>query len=251
VNASELYALLQRRYSTGYLLAPQVAEAAGYDSKSRLDAVAIATDASRGYEIHGFEIKVSRADLLREIANPLKSAPVLRFLDFFWIVAAKGIVEATELPLTWGLLAERGSRLHAVRRAKHLEPEPITRAFVIGLILRMMRSGQVDDVKEMLLAEYERGSEDGFARCEARGSVSNGWAEDQLAHLKAKVVEFEKVSGVTIQGWGNAGNIGQAVRLVLAGQAGEHEQRLGRLRHKAREIVASLDQLLPADGEQA
>lgn len=250
MTASELYTMLVRRYANGYLLAPQVPEHAGFDAKSRLDAVAIATYASRGYEIHGFEIKAHRSDLLRELANPQKSAPIVRFLDFFWLVADKGLVQAAELPPTWGLLVPRGNRLQAVRRPKQLDPAPISRAFVVGLLLRMMRCGEIDDVASMLAAEYERGRLEGIREGQRRvDDQAVAYELTALRELKTAVADFEAASGIKIERW-NGAQVGNALRLVLAGQAQIYEKHLSRFALTVRHILEQVDDLLEQEQGQ-
>jgi hypothetical protein len=81
-----------------------VRDNAGFNAKRTLDAMALGLWPSRGMELHGYEVKVSRADFRRELADVAKMDAFAHVLDRFWIVAPKGIVPAEELPATWGLL---------------------------------------------------------------------------------------------------------------------------------------------------
>lgn len=68
--------------------------------------------------VHGFEIKVSRADWLSEHRTQgEKSAPWRSYCNYWWLVVPnKGIVKPEELPAGWGLLV--GTK----RLATHTRP---------------------------------------------------------------------------------------------------------------------------------
>lgn len=99
------------------------------------DFIAIDTWESKGHEIHGCEVKVSRSDWLHELADPTKAEAFKQFCDRWWLVVPDAsIVRPGELPPGWGLLAFRGSVLHAVHRAPRLEPKPIPKPIWISLM---------------------------------------------------------------------------------------------------------------------
>jgi hypothetical protein len=54
--------------------------------------------------IHGFEVKVTRSDWLRELKHPDKSAPWRQYCDYWWLVVADRHIERDDLPDDWGLL---------------------------------------------------------------------------------------------------------------------------------------------------
>lgn len=139
--------LLRKRYAAPeWALMEEVAPATGGGTRYA-DAIAVNLWSSRGHAVHGFEIKISRGDWLRELKNPEKAEPVFRYCDHWFIVAPRGIVHEHELPPTWGLLEVRASGLVAVKAAPKLEAQPITRAFFAS----MMRRGF-----ELLDAQAER-----------------------------------------------------------------------------------------------
>src|SRR5438876_1169784 len=78
------------------------------------DALAMSLWPSRGLELHGFEIKASRADWRTELRNPETADEIATRCDRWWIVAGSAdIVTDGELPPTWGLLVPLGSALVA------------------------------------------------------------------------------------------------------------------------------------------
>lgn len=83
-------------------------------------------------DIHGFEVKVSRADWLREkrthdeeFPAAWKSYPWGRYCTHWWLVVPhKDIVQPGELPEGWGLLVG-SKRLRAVHQAARRPAEPM------------------------------------------------------------------------------------------------------------------------------
>ena len=89
---------------------------------------------SRGLHLHGFEIKVSRSDWLRELKSPAKADKMFRYFDRWWLaVADKDIVRNGELPETWGLLVMD----KIVKTAPELEAAPMTREFLAAIMRRV------------------------------------------------------------------------------------------------------------------
>jgi hypothetical protein len=117
-----------------WAFATHVRDKAGFDASRTLDAVAMDTWPSSGLALHGYEVKCSRADWLRELAQPWKAAAFTRWLDFFWVVAAPKVVRDGELPARWGLLEVHGNGLRSVVGAVRLDPEPLDRSFVAALL---------------------------------------------------------------------------------------------------------------------
>lgn len=79
-----------------------------------LDLVAVDTWRSGGYGLHGFEVKVSRSDLRRELNNLDKAAKFEHHLDTFTIVAPTPVLSGWRemvIPERWGLMtvADDGS----------------------------------------------------------------------------------------------------------------------------------------------
>lgn len=78
--------------------------------------------------LHGFEIKISRSDWLREHkTDGAKSLAWRSRLNFWWLVVPdKKIIKPEELPDEWGLLVGT-TRLRAVKKPIWQEPErPLT-----------------------------------------------------------------------------------------------------------------------------
>lgn len=178
---------------------------------------------SRGLELHGFEIKVSRSDWLRELKDPAKAESIVTYCDRWWIAVGDAeIVKDGELPPTWGLLVPRGKGLIQKKEAPKLNAQPVDRCFLAGLLRRAMEQLVPEDqFKEAKRAEYDRGFENGRASNESR--VTH--AERDLAELNAAVEKFKEISGVTIDNW-TIGNVADTVARIT--QADRRPQFLQR-----------------------
>lgn len=95
----------------------------------------IAQDCYQGLALHGHEIKVSRSDWLRELADPSKAETFARYCDYWWLVVSdRTIVRPGELPHGWGLLAASSRALRCVTPAQKRDPEPMPAHFRAALL---------------------------------------------------------------------------------------------------------------------
>lgn len=69
---------------------------------------------------HGHEVKVSRSDWLRELADPGKAETFNQYMHYWWLVATPGVVK-DDLPEDWGLMV-----LHASGRLVKVVDAPLT-----------------------------------------------------------------------------------------------------------------------------
>jgi len=101
-----------------YVVAEQVRSHASWDARRTADYVAVDTWKSGRFEYHGHEIKISRSDWLRELAEPAKAAEFTPYMHRWWIVVpGQSIVKPGELPQDWGLLALVSGKLRAIKTA--------------------------------------------------------------------------------------------------------------------------------------
>jgi hypothetical protein len=144
MTEAEMVMLLRRRYGrvyTGnggnpkYVHAAQVRDRL-FDGRS-CDFLAMDCSDMRGNELHGHEVKVTRSDWRRELAQPWKCEAFLPYVDYWWLVVSeRAIVADGELPDNWGLMAParngRGLQVHvpARRLACNPLPRPILASFI-------------------------------------------------------------------------------------------------------------------------
>lgn len=214
-TAAELESRIAGRYTKGWAFFPQVRDATGGAHHCTADAVAVGLWPSRGFEVHGFEIKVARADWLSDLNRPDKNDGIASECDFWWIVAAPGVVRESELPEKWGLLLPHGDKLRAKPRAKRRRVSgPLGRRFAVSLICKALGTDTVN--KRQLASAQATGSQDGYARGLAENKRALANAVERRSVAEAAVSDFERLSGLSISMWDmhGLGEIAEAVRAI-------------------------------------
>lgn len=166
IKTAEIRALLRARYpAPEWALIEEVADRTG-GASNYADVLAMNLWQSRGHALHGFEIKASRSDWLRELKKPAKAEAISKYCDFWWVVAPKGVVVERELPVSWGLLVATEARLTTAVNAPKLNAEPMTRAFWAS-VMRRAHERLHDMAREQLVderAELQRQHRDTIER---------------------------------------------------------------------------------------
>lgn len=142
--------LLRTRYASvspgngpRYVVASEVRNLAGFGMRGKLrtaDLIVCDTWESGPVRLIGHEIKVSRSDWLRELADPSKAEAFTPHVSEWWLVVSdRKIVRDGELPEGWGLLAPAGDKLRAVVKARR-NPQPSVPIGMIAALLRRVMS---------------------------------------------------------------------------------------------------------------
>jgi len=235
---ADLMDLLKGRYpSTAYAVLEEVRDRAGFAANGAADAIVMGLWPSRGLHLEGFELKVTRYDWQRERKKPEKAESWFGYCDFWWLVINDPtIVQDGELPEPWGLLVAKGGKLHTARPAKRLDPKPIDRHQLAALLKRA--SSMAIDVSEQQLEKAR------LQGVESAKDLDAYRIERAESALKERVAEFEKASGVRLQGYDSATEIGSAVRAVLDGRKSVDLQRLRHVRDNVAGVLEKLDHAL-------
>lgn len=221
--------MLQKRYcAPEWALLEEVAPATG-GGTTYADAVAVNLWASRGHAIHGFEIKVSRSDWLRELKQPAKAEGVYNYCDHWWILAPAGIVKDGELPPTWGLLELRANGIAQKVNAPRLEPKPVNRAFFASLTRRA--GEELERHAERLMRDKAR---DLDARHAQRVKEQVEYQTREARRAMDNIAEIKKETGLDFSDWNYHGSIA-TIRLA---------QRLEALRGHGNGVLGRLTDLL-------
>lgn len=247
----EVYTALTKRFPTdrgAFAMLSQVRNGTGYQRKTRTaDALVVSCWPSRGIWVGGIEIKVTLSDWRRELAEPEKADSIMRYCDYWWIAAPKGVVPVGEVPETWGLLEVSGRGVTEARPAPKQEADALDAAFVAA-VLRNASDGMVATSSVQALVE-EKAKELNSSR-EYRVRM----LEDENKRLNTLIGEFEKASGVRILHQWNLGNIGEAVRALTNNPTGQLRQQLESVRNVSRVVGENADRalaLLANTGDQS
>jgi len=161
------------------------------------DAVAMNLYASRGHRVHGFEVKASRGDWLRELRDPSKSEPIQRFCHHWWVVTPKGLVLDGELPPTWGLLELCGGVLRQKVKAPKLDAQPMSVPFIAAILRRASQSSDAD-----IRAAVDKRTE--VMRAQMNETIERR-VKERTERLNSKAAMVEKVEEAfgDLRPWGN------------------------------------------------
>ena len=239
---SNVHSAIAKRFSPPeYATFFEVGDATGGRHTRWADAVAMGIWPSRGLELQGFEVKVSRADWLREKADPTKSAPVQRFMDRWWVaVADEKIVQDGELPTTWGLMVLQGGKLVTKVKAPDLTPEPVTRSFLAALLRRSTENtvpkSELDSMVAARAEEIEK-------RVTDRRDREVKQLRSERDALMKTIADFATASGIQINNWEGTQRIGEAVAHVLRNTR-NITSNIERLVAAEREVLAAAERAL-------
>jgi hypothetical protein len=242
LRTPQVMALLQARHDPGsWAYFEEVANATGSNKTNSADALAMQLWPSRGLEMHGYEVKTSRTDWQKELANPRKAETFFKHCHRWWLVVGDvAIVKDGELPEPWGLMApnKAGDKLLIVKAAPANEPIALSWHFLAGL-LRSVASTSVprSAVEGRIKEARQQGIEYGQKGYELH-SVTR-----QRDDLKSAITNFEAAAGITITGW-DAGNIGAAVKLLRESGIDGAERSVRYLLDQAERIVSTCQKAL-------
>jgi hypothetical protein len=255
VTSADVIAALRQRYPTGaWAFLEQVANGTGYQRQYRwADALAMGLWPSRGMELHGIEVKVSRTDWLRELSNPGKADSIHRYCHRWYVaVSDPDIVKPGELPLNWGLYALNGGGKMECRTEAFCskKPEPLDLLMVAAILRGAAQVGE-GQLKAAHEAGYSAGRGDERKRQEQnqgyaveaverkRQEQNQGYAVEAVEQLKKSVATFEEKSGIRIDRY-SGGRLGEAVAAFMQIR-GEHHARA--VEHSIESCSRSMDAL--------
>lgn len=206
------------------------------------DAIVVGLWESRGLEIIGFEVKVSRQDWVKELKHPEKADPIAQYCNSWYLVLGDAdILRFGELPLGWGLMIPHTKNtLKIVKESKrNLKPKPVDLPF-LGAVLR--RATEQCTTKAKLRAEFNRGYEEGHE--EGKRDIKDRWEWDKkrVEGLEKKMDDFEKASGFSItESWKEPKQVGEAVKMVLNGTYLKELESLEHLHRHAVNCAKSIE----------
>lgn len=124
MNATELIDRLHVRYAAPeWASFEEVRDATGTLQRRTVDFYAVNCYPSR-YNTVAVEVKVSRADFMRELERPEKRAGFEAMANEFWFCTPAGLVKDDEVPEGCGLLVTRGNGLVRKKAAKQRKCDP-------------------------------------------------------------------------------------------------------------------------------
>jgi hypothetical protein len=94
ITAKDICRLLRGKFcAPTHAIFFEVPDATGARHGGFADAISMSLWPSHGLELHGYEIKVSKYDWLREIARPQKAERFAAFCERWWVVTSEGVID--------------------------------------------------------------------------------------------------------------------------------------------------------------
>ena len=245
LKSSDIRSGMSKRWSAPeWAIMWEVGEATGAQSGRYADAVMMSLWPSRGLELHGVEIKVSRSDWKREAADPSKAEAIAKYCDRWWIHTPPGIVDdLSDMPPAWGLREFDGKAWKTIREAEKTDAIQVSRPFLAAMLRRAdgamkgLMEEAMRDAREASRAEAER------MRAGIRQQIDDGVKRrtESLEKKAENVAAFEEAFGAHIRNafacnpaaWGSA-----AKHLAECGRNAGYGHLSDRLRKAADEIDA-------------
>lgn len=248
--------LIEARFSERgeHVVLFDVPNVVGMQQSRRCDAIAIGMWKRSGYLIHGFEVKVSRSDWLREVKDTTKADPFIPHVDRWWLVTGDiDIARPAEIPEYWGWMNASKTGLRVQRPPKPLNTEPhadtIARAWAYALIQRAEKrsTDQLERHRAEIEKQVTQRLEDDYAR-----RSKDHWQRN-FEKLQEQVQGFEAASGMALTDWtlGGVGTVGKLAKLIrhwnftgyknVATTLKRHIEDLKDLQDRTEAVVQGLD----------
>lgn len=188
LRASDIHAGMRKRWGAPeWAIMWEVGEGTGANVGRYADAVMMSLWPSRGLELHGVEVKVSRSDWKREAQDPRKAEAVAKYCDRWWIHTPPGIVEdVSELPPAWGLREFDGKVWRTIREAEKTDAAPISRPFLAAMLRR------ADGIIEQQIRDGVAASREGEQEREKERNERFAKAVEEAADRKTRGIEKVK-----------------------------------------------------------
>ena len=104
-----------------------------------LDAWAMDTWPSGGYQMIAYEVKVSRSDYFRELEHPNKRKAALALSTHFYFVTPPALVSAQEVPAECGLLYVFDRQIRQVKPAPRRPLPTPTWDFIVSVVRNLYK----------------------------------------------------------------------------------------------------------------
>lgn len=231
-----------------YALMWEVALATGAVSNNRYaDAVLMSLWPSRGLELHGVEIKVSRSDWRREAADPSKAEAIAAYCDRWWVHTPPGVVaDLAELPPAWGLREYDGRAWRTVREAAQTDAKPMDRTFLASLLRRAdgAERARINEEARRITSDREAALQAARDDIEKRVEAEVERRTKRLSDVEKSVREFEEATGLSLSHGRYGGPTGKELgALVKAVEAAGIGKTYGGVSHLSDQMRRAADRI--------
>lgn len=247
ITADDIRKALREHYSEPeWYLGFEVGNSTGSECARHADAVAVNAYPSRGFEVRGFEIKVSRADLKSELENGAKAEAVAKYCSYWFLVVPKGLTKDMMIPEPWGIIEYSDGKLRQKKPAKFRE-RLLDHGFMIAFIRGVQRAEGA-----RIAAERNK------LKAEAAKMLDSNvrWQLNEFEELKEQLDIIYKKTGIHLTRWGldrrnmTALKIAQNIAMTECSEKDidYHVKRLNEIANMFKETCASIKKMTGLEG---
>lgn len=199
ITSTDIINALQAQYTTPeWYLGTEVGNSTGSDCRRHADAIAINAYPSKGFEVRGFEVKVSASDLKSELDNGLKSDEIARFCDYWFLVVPKGLTDNFTLPPTWGVIEYFEGKLKQKVKATKLDKIKPNFGFLCAMLRGRERNFNI---------EINKRAEEMAKQKQANLNYEATKNKEDLLELQSKLADIKQATGIDLSSWTPSKNI--------------------------------------------
>lgn len=222
-------ALLEKYAEPEWYLGFEVGNSCGSDCIRHADAVAVNAFPSRGFETRGFEIKVNRADLQRELEDGSKAEAIAKYCNYWFLVVPKDLTKDFMIPEPWGIIEYSKGKLRQKKPAAYsaavLDP-----GFMIAFIRGRQRIDKIN-------IESERAQLQENIKKEL--SHQNAEIRSELNLLKERLKTVKAETGIDISTWFYTQETIKNLKIIEAFQLGRFQD----IEFYVQQLIAFADKL--------
>lgn len=171
-------------------------EVSDAEQRRRVDFLSVNLWGNRGRMMHGVEVKVARADWLKELRSP-KADIWFGLVDYWYLAAPQGVAQLDEIPETWGYLELLRTK-DSWRLVEKKKAPPITRGIDTPWWLVQRLLTRVEDARkappvtpEALRDARSQGNREGYEQ----GKQAAGFDAEREARAAADLRELRDLIG--------------------------------------------------------
>jgi hypothetical protein len=200
--------------ANGYACMFEVSSGTGTNATRAADIVVLNLWPSRGMDLNGYEVKTARSDWLRELKQPEKAWPVMKYMDRWWLLASPGVAKLDEIPTNWGFMEFNGVKTRVLKPAPKLEPVAVTKTFLGAMLRKPIRDLDAEVARRVAthLAEHRE-------KLKKEAMASMGRPAEELQKLTEKLSLVERETGIDLLGWKPADEQAAALKFALKSNA--------------------------------
>lgn len=250
-TAKEVVALLDEKYTSSEefrcewlgMSELELPEVSAVGKRRRVDYLAVNLWwGTRGFQVVGHEIKVTRADWVQEMDLFGKGAETARYCTAWYVVAPKGVVRKGELPKGWGLLDVVGKGTLRTNVSAAMTEATFDQEFAWRVIHRAVKQGlrQIREAHSEAWDAREKSIDDEVDRRVVDAKRRADEAEGMLDTIR-------KSTGLSLGRWGEleGRDVATVKALVRSLDEGEDfrrdmRRRLDRLKRTVEEVETLL-----------